>query len=266
MAAPSRHLGDDPADGAALGSGRQGDDRLPAAACSRTAHEVDLPADAGVLPWTHGIGHDLAHQVDLQGGVDGDDVVVAADDEGVVRVAHREHVQDGIVIDEVVEASRAHEECRDKLVRVDTLAGVGDNTLLVEVDDAVAEHLRVDTEVVLLVQEAKHGLGNRPDADLKAGAVVDKVGDVPARWPLPQGRSCGAGSSRRGVELSTIASSRVTWMNVSPCVRGMFGFTWATIFLAASAAGSCSRLDRPNEHQPCLSGGDRWTSATSGGR
>ena len=47
----------------------------------------------------------------------------------------------------------------------------------------------------------------------------------------------GAGSSSRGVVVSTIASSSVTWMNVSPWVRGMFGLTCAMTFFAARVAG-----------------------------
>ena len=39
------------------------------------------------------------------------------------------------------------------------------------------------------------------------------------------------------VSLSTTRSMSDTWMNESPCVRGIFGFTWAITVLATCAAG-----------------------------
>ena len=47
----------------------------------------------------------------------------------------------------------------------------------------------------------------------------------------------GGGSSMIGCSLSTIQSSLLTWMNESPWVRGMLGFTWAMTVLATDAAG-----------------------------
>lgn len=47
----------------------------------------------------------------------------------------------------------------------------------------------------------------------------------------------GGGSSMIGWSLSTIVSIWLRWMNESPWVRGMLGFTWAITVLAASAAG-----------------------------
>ena len=84
------------------------------------------------------------------------------------------------------------------LSRVQALAGVGDDALVVEVDHALAEHLGVDAEVVLFVQEQQHGVGDAADAELQAGAVVDEAGDVladglfdradPGRLQLDDGR------------------------------------------------------------------------------
>ena len=47
----------------------------------------------------------------------------------------------------------------------------------------------------------------------------------------------GGGSSMIGCSLSTMTSISETWMNESPCVRGMFGLTWAMTVLATCAAG-----------------------------
>ncbi len=89
-------------------------------------------------------------------------------------------MDDRVVVDEVVQAPRAHEERGHHLAGVEALAGVGDDALVVEVDDALAEHLGVDAEVVLLVQEHEDGVGDAADAELQAGAVLHEAGDVAA--------------------------------------------------------------------------------------
>ena len=61
---------------------------------------------------------------------------------------------------------------------------------LVEVDDAVGEHLGVDAEVAhaALHQERAHGVRHRADADLQARAVVDLARDQPGDRAVGIGR------------------------------------------------------------------------------
>ena len=248
--------GDDARDLAALGRGRQGDDRLAALLRAAPRTKSTWPPMPVNCTGAHRVGHDLAHEVDLDGRVDGHHVVVLADDVRVVDVAHREHVDGRVVVDEVVQAARAHEEVRHHLVAVQGLAGVGDDALVVEVDDALAEHLGVDAEVVLLVQEQQHRVGDAADAELQAGAVVDEAGDV-----LADGLFDGADPGRlqlddRRASLSTTMSMSLTWMNESPWVRGMLGFTRAMTVLA-TCGGRLGVVDRDAERAPAVLVGRR---------
>ena len=116
----------------------------------RAAHEVHLAADARVERVADRVGDDLAGQVDLDRGVDRDHPAERADDVGVVREVDRPHLDHRVVVDELVQAGRAHEERRDDLAAVALLGGAGDDAGLDEVDDRVGEHLGVDPEVALV--------------------------------------------------------------------------------------------------------------------
>ena len=172
--------GDDARDGVAFGGGGHGDDGLAAAAASGAAHEVDLSAEAGVELGAERVGADLSGEVDLESDVDGDHLVVACDEEGVVDVFGGVELEEGVVVDVVVELACAHGEGGDDLVSADGLLGAGDGAALDEVDDPVAEHLGVDAEVFLVFEELGDGLGDVSDAALDGGAVFDEAGDVGA--------------------------------------------------------------------------------------
>ena len=105
-------------------------------------------------------------------------VVVLGDDERVVGVVHREDLDGAVVIEPVVEAPGAHGKGDHDLAGVQALAAAGDHALFRQVHDAVGDHLRMDAQVVFVVQEAQGGVGNGPDAQLEAVAVLDHTGDV----------------------------------------------------------------------------------------
>src|SRR5699024_6202549 len=81
----------------ALDGGRHGHDGHAALAGRRAADEVHLTAHAGDLLGTDGLGGHLTHQVHLHAGVDGDEVVVLGDDEGIIDVIHRAQLHVGVV-------------------------------------------------------------------------------------------------------------------------------------------------------------------------
>ena len=97
------------------------DDGLPALGPACPADKIDLAADAAELVAPDHLGVDLAHEVHLQRRVDGDHLVVLADDEGVVGVITGMHHHVGVAVDEVVELAGPHEEGGDELARVDRL-------------------------------------------------------------------------------------------------------------------------------------------------
>ena len=86
-----------------LGGRGHGDDRLAAFRSRGPSDEVDLPAEPGVDVGPDGVGANLAGQVDLDRGVDGHEVVVLADHEGVVDVLDGVGLDEWIVVEKLVE-------------------------------------------------------------------------------------------------------------------------------------------------------------------
>jgi len=75
----------------ARSGGGHGDDRLSTVGAACTAHEIHLSAGAAELEMADHLGIDLSAQIDLQGGVDGDHVVMLADDAGIIHVVNGMH-------------------------------------------------------------------------------------------------------------------------------------------------------------------------------
>ena len=99
--------------------GRRGqrDDRPALTGERGAADEVHLAADARVEPLADRIGDDLAGEVDLDRGVDGDHPLEGPDHVGVVGEVDRPHLDHRVVVDEVVQPLRAHDEGRHDLAR-----------------------------------------------------------------------------------------------------------------------------------------------------
>ena len=95
----------------------------------------------------------------------------------VVREVDRAHLDHRVVVDEVVQAFRAHQERGHELARVALLSRPGDDAGLDEVDDRVREHLGVDAEVALVAERQRGGGRDAADAELEGGAVRHEVGD-----------------------------------------------------------------------------------------
>src|SRR6476646_8399740 len=90
----------------------------------------------------------LPQQVDLQGGVDGNQVVVHSGQRGIVREVDRMNFQCRVAIHEAVELARAESKGRKYLSWQVVLAPVCNGAALHQRQDAVADHLGVDAEVV----------------------------------------------------------------------------------------------------------------------
>ena len=127
-----------------------------------------------------GLRAHLTPQVDLDGGVDGYHVVVAADDVRVVHIVHGEYFDAGIIVYKVVNALRAEREGRDALAPVYLLSAVVDRAALDKLDHGVGEHLGVDAEVVLLLERHAGGVRYGADAELYACTVAYFLGNKAA--------------------------------------------------------------------------------------
>ena len=118
-------------------------------------------ADAGVETRTERIGAYLSRKVDLQCRVDGRHLGILGDDEGVVGVSDVFHQYAGIVVNEVINAVRAHQEGGDHLPFVYLLVGTVYHARFHEGQYAVGEHFGVYAEVLV-------------DAHLEARSVFDE--------------------------------------------------------------------------------------------
>ena len=175
-----REDGLDLADRAALGRGGEGNEALAAAGLAGAADVVDLAAGAGHMLRADRLGTDLTEEVDLDRRVDGDHVVVLADDIRVVDIVDRQDLDGRVVVDEIIDTLRAEGKRRDGLAAVDLLFAVVDRAALDQLDHGVGEHLGVDAEVVLALERHAGRIRDRADAELQARAVRDKVGDEAA--------------------------------------------------------------------------------------
>ena len=103
---------------------------------------------------------------------------------GVVREIDGAHLDHRVVVDEVIQALRAHEERGDELASIALLAGAGDRAGLHEIHDRVAEHLGVDPEVAPVAELERRGSRDGADPELEGGAVGNELGDKRADAPL----------------------------------------------------------------------------------
>ncbi len=84
----------------------------------------------------------------------------------------------GIVVNEVVDLLAAETEGSDGFPLMEPLEPVGDVAVLVQVQEPIAEHLRMDSQVIVAGQPAQHRIGNLADPRLQRAAVLYEQGDV----------------------------------------------------------------------------------------
>ena len=104
------------------------------------------------------LGADLAEEVNLDRGVDGDHVVVLADDVRIVDVFDRQDLDGRVIVDIIINALRTEGKRRDGLAAVDLLFAIVDRAALDELDHGVGEHLGVDAEVVARAEDTHRDL------------------------------------------------------------------------------------------------------------
>src|SRR5271156_456110 len=125
-----------------------GDDRLATAGGISTTHKVELASRGAVLVTEQAVSAGSSGQVDLQGGIDRDDVIVLGDDVRVVYIIHRVALDGRVVVQEVIHSLLPNGEGEDGLSRIEPLAPVGHHTRFDQVDHPGAERLRVDAEIL----------------------------------------------------------------------------------------------------------------------
>lgn len=136
-----------------------------------------MAADAGVDGVAEGIGADLAGEVDLECGVDGDDAIVFPDQAGVVRAIAGVEFHERIVVDEIEDFLRSGDKAGGDSARVDGLSGVRNGAGVVQIDQTVGEHFGMDAEILPVVEAGENGVGDSADAHLQGCAVGHQLGD-----------------------------------------------------------------------------------------
>ena len=163
---------------------------------------------------------DLAEEIDLNGRVYGDHIVVLADDVGVVDVVDGQYLHCGVIVDKIINSLRAVSKGGDGLVAVYLLLGVVDSAALEELDHGVCEHFGMYAEVVLTLERHAGSVGDSADAELDACAIGDllcyEIADGLADLVDNDGRQNGQlviildnGVDLRNMELSAAQASRL---------------------------------------------------------
>ena len=123
-------------------------------------------------------GSALAKQVNLQGRVDRDQLVILAGQIRVVGEINRMDFQRRIAVHELVKLARAERESGDHLAGQIVLLAVGDSAAFDQTQNTVADHFGVDAQVMFGAQLHHHGIGNSAITDLQRRAVLDHVGNI----------------------------------------------------------------------------------------
>ena len=139
-----------------------------------------LAPDPGEEATVQRVGSNLTGKIDGQGRVDSDHVVVSGDRGGRIGEIARTHFQDRIVVHPFVEALAPHDERADNLALEEALATPGDHSTLVEVHDVVGEHLRMNTDIFMLVHLLENGARDLADARLDRRSIGNEPRDVAA--------------------------------------------------------------------------------------
>ena len=210
-----------------LCSGGHRDDGLTAFATRGTANEIDLATNAAVEIGADGIGADLAGNIDLQGGIDGHHFVICGNDVGVVGVATGMKLEHRVVVDKIEELLGAQNKTQNNFPAMDRLHAAVDDSRFDQRDGAIAEHLCVDAKILVIRQFQQHRIGNRADPQLQSGAFFHQAGDILADRMVNFCDRARASVRTTGEILPPRHPDHLTWMKLSPKVRGIWSLTWA---------------------------------------
>ena len=184
-----------------------------------TANEVELAAATAVKLTSEGVRVDLSRDVHRESGIDGRHFRLLRDDERIVRVSHVHHGHAGIVVDEVVHFLGAHQECGNDLAFVEFFVHVVDDTFFEQREHAIGEHFGMDTQVFVVSELGKHGIGDCADTHLQGGSVFDKRGAIASDGYILFREGGLMGLNKRGVVLAEDVYVGQFDDGVAPCPR-----------------------------------------------
>ena len=162
-----------------------GEDGLTAGGVHGSDDEVALPAETRVQPRADVAAVGLVEEVDAEGGVDARHGGVGGDPARVVDDLGAPHPDPRVLVQPGHEARSTDRERRDDV------AFVVERTRVVEVEDAVRDHLAPDAEAPSGGQSGDDRVRDGADAELQRGAGADPLGDMGSdALDLGRGRRC----------------------------------------------------------------------------
>ena len=120
----------------------------------------------------------MAQKVDLQSGVDGNQIVILPCGIRVIRVVDRVHFQHGVAVHELVQFFRAQRKGGDDFAFVEIFAAAVDHAFFHQAHDAVAQHFGVHAQIFFVCELHHHGIWNAAIANLQSRAIFNHVGHI----------------------------------------------------------------------------------------
>jgi hypothetical protein len=163
---------------AVIGRRSQANNRLALAGSGGAAVEIWLRGDAAIELAVELVGADLSGEIDDQSLGQRGHAIVLRHHFRIGHVFDRHELEQRIVMDEFVEPARANAEARDDLARMQRLVTSSDHALLDEIEHGIGDDVRVNAEVLAVMQVLQRLVGNAPKIDVQRRAVVYDLRDI----------------------------------------------------------------------------------------
>lgn len=131
--------------------GRQGNDGSAALTHRCAANEVHLSADTAELHPLHYLRIDLPHQINLNGGVDGNHVIILCNHIGVIDMLHPMQLKAGVIIQKIIQSLRACREGRNAFAAVQRFLFIIDDTCSIRSIMPSACHFGMQTQILFIL-------------------------------------------------------------------------------------------------------------------
>ena len=176
-----------------------GNDRLSAFRRIGATDKIQLPARAAILTSQKMFGIARAAEINLQRCIDRDDFFVLRDMTRIVDDIDRSAVHRGIIIEKIIQRPVSESEGEDTAAPISGLRLIGHRTALDQAGEGRAHQFGMDAQIPAVFQQGADRSGERADAHLQTGLVVNHGGD----------RRCDLGFFRRGIRSMDFGQSRI---------------------------------------------------------
>ena len=159
-------------------------DRLAALGHLCALYRLGLSASTGPRQTLYRLGRSLTVEIDFQRCIDGNELVVQTDRVGVISVGAGFEQNSRVVVDIVIQSLTAHSERTDRVAVVQPLLRVIHCAALDQIHHGLRKHLRMNAEVLFLLQFICHCIRNIADAKLDGGTILNQISNVPTNGSI----------------------------------------------------------------------------------